>query len=136
MDRFIESIHQRLVAWGEWVEKRESGQLGYAQSRYDRLPGGGMAIGVTQDGLDFEILETEAIVQTLPQQLREMVIAFYTRIGTMESIAKDIGVGKVTLWRKIGMAQRMIQSAVEVRATVRAVKRQQIPLALDETKSV
>ena len=135
MDRFIESIHQRLLAWGEWAVKRKASGLGFAQCRYDyqSVIGSGVEGG---EPVEFEILETEAMVQTLPQQLREMVIAFYTRIGSAEAVAKTFGVSKDTLERRVGRAHRMIQSGIEVRATLRAVKRQQIPLAPVAAKAV
>lgn len=136
MDRFIESIHQRLLAWGEWSAKREKGALGYAQNKYEEQAAGKCCSLAAPEWIDFEVMETEGIVQTLPQQLREMVIAFYTRIGTAEAVAKTFGVSKDTLERRVGRAHRMIQSEVEVRATLREVKRQQIVLASVAAKAV
>jgi hypothetical protein len=53
---------------------------------------------------DLECCDTDKAVCGLPLDLRDAVLAYYTRTGTADSTAKFLGISKVTLFARIGRA--------------------------------
>lgn len=107
----IEVIEKKLLAWGEWSVKRECNGLGYKTTSVTRLmgvPGGG------SDGLPFdvdgEMLAVDRVVCSLPTYLKETMIEVYQKGGLMKEHAQRLGIGDVTLWRRIDGAHTLIQN--------------------------
>jgi predicted DNA-binding protein (UPF0251 family) len=61
---------------------------------------------------DLECCHTDKAVCLLPDDLRLVVMEFYTRIGTAETTARRLGIDKSTLFRRIDRAHIHIMGSL------------------------
>ena len=110
----IEHIHERLMRWAGWAAGAGRARgLGYPPCCLSRLAEVDCS-GVRQaPDIDEEAGETDAGVALMPADMREVVKVFYLHRGTVEQKARDLSVGKKTLYLKLEAAQGALAKALE-----------------------
>lgn len=94
-------IKQRLVRWGEWNARRESGGLGFPREcPYTRMQARS-GPGISSPEIDQEAIDTERAVTELPDYLRETVRAYFVATGTVEQTARHLRVSRDTVYARI-----------------------------------
>lgn len=111
----IPYIDTQLSIWGKWSVSRASKGLGYAATcpmfkdiRHGGVFGSQPPMGVTVDAIG-DILSTEAAVQRLEQDQRQLAIEFYIMGGKGCEIAGRLGIAKRTLYDRMqGLHQAVL----------------------------
>jgi hypothetical protein len=107
-------INDRLNQWAHWVAQRDSGALGYPhQSAFVRLAGGsGSYSSRLAPDLNERAWEIERAVQSLRGELKECVVSFYCRIGTIEQKARECRCCRDTMYSRLDRAHGLILDAL------------------------
>ena len=114
----LPDIQARFDAWGLWVT-RGGGAAGGAMHPLARLMEwkSGKRVSVSGDGGftsfvpvdEIECGLTDEAIGSLPPDLRDAVRAWHTcKGGTLESVAKEMGVVKTTFWRRLVQADHRV----------------------------
>ncbi len=113
----IDYINKRLNDWARWKlsDRATVRHMLGAKSCWPRMLGEAESTEtVRQHGTlvplnDLECCQTDKAICALPDELRDTVIEFYTRrAGTVETIAKRLGISRATLFRRIDQAHSHI----------------------------
>ncbi|MFY3130679.1 hypothetical protein ACOTF1_06590 [Achromobacter ruhlandii] len=100
-------VRERLDQWGRWVllgtARLGSSVLGQLA---DAVGGGAKRSYVPINGLECEL--TDRAVASLPRELKDTVLFWHTSEGTMEGIAEEMGISKMTLQRRLAHSDRRI----------------------------
>jgi len=118
--RRIPQIQARLDEWARWRDSRGcGGGLGYGGSPISYLMDlaagkrvhedtGGVGSFVPVDSIECSI--TDDAVLALPDELRRAVTGWHCAShGTMDEVARRLGIVKTTLWRRLAHADMRIQ---------------------------
>ena len=117
----IDYIHRLLLNWGEWVNRKEDGGLGYpSRSNYCNL----VHIRSNQDGMalpieDEDAYEVDGIVRLMKEKNDELwtvVDWFYRRKKTDEQISDRFGFSSATFYRKLLRAHEFVKEQMEENA--------------------
>ena len=108
----IAYINERLNDWARWQvsDRRLVRTLLGAHNCWPQMLGEAQSTAtVRQRGTlvplnDVECCETDRAVCALRAELKDPVIAYYTRVGTGEMLAKCLGISKRTLFYRIDLA--------------------------------
>lgn len=100
-------VRDRLDQWGRWVLLGTGRVGGSVLARLaDAVGGGAKGSYVPVDSLECEL--TDRAVNVLPKEVKDTVLVWHTSEGTMEGIAQEIGISKITLQRRLAHADRRI----------------------------
>lgn len=103
----IDYMNHRLVCWAEWAIRRDDGAMGFPrQSHYTKAVLSHTRGNVEE--INEQAMEMERAVLALGQaraQLRETVMEFYRKSGSVEYKARVLGVHRDTLYARIHQAQ-------------------------------
>ncbi|APX75092.1 hypothetical protein DXK93_01585 [Achromobacter sp. K91] len=100
-------VRERLDQWGRWVLLGTARLGGSVLAQLaDAVGGGAKRSYVPVDSLECEI--TDRAVAGLPKELKDAVLVWHTSEGTMEGIAQEIGISKITLQRRLAHADKRI----------------------------
>lgn len=119
---FIEAIHQKLLLWGEWSARRLDLGLGYAKSSVVDAGGQSVCGSVVPRDVDIGMVHVDRAVMALPDQLRDTVRLYYTRVATQEQLSRQLGISVDTLLRRISRAHGLVKMTLEVRDAIAACK--------------
>lgn len=100
-------VRERLDQWGRWLllgtARIGSSVLGQLS---EAVGGGAKRSYVPVDSLECEL--TDRAVASLPRELKDTVLVWHTSEGTMEGIAEEMGISKITLQRRLAHSDRRI----------------------------
>lgn len=98
----IPHINDRLNQWARWVATgRKVRGLGYPSVvAFARTIGGGHG----DPGFDESSWEVDQAYRALPAEQRDLVALFYTRVETVESIARKQGCSRDTIYVRLHTA--------------------------------
>ncbi|WP_313064642.1 hypothetical protein [Achromobacter animicus] len=100
-------VRERLDQWGRWVLLGTARLGGSVLAQLADAAGGSAKRSyVPVDSLECEI--TDRAVAGLPKELKDAVLVWHTSEGTMEGIAQEIGITKITLQRRLAHADKRI----------------------------
>ena len=109
----INTIHQRLIEWADWVKLPNGVQLGYPNADLvARSVFGGVKTG---DGDDGDAMEIEGIVNKAPHQLRRIADYKYVKNYNHEFIAKREKISKSHVKNLVNFLQAYVQGALDQR---------------------
>ena len=118
----IETIHAQLSAWGRWVVKSESHQVGYPShsagfgdyqpigSEYKSRPPSGIFTGGAA------MAAVNAAVLTLRTEDRILCAEYYVVGGGMTDVCARIGMAKSTLFDRLDRMHRRVEAVLLVNA--------------------
>jgi len=116
--RRIPEIQARLDQWAIWCDRTASGGGGRSDSWLAhmvdmaagrRVHDGDRTYGCEIPVDNIECSRTNDAVKALPLDLRQAVGAWHgARTGTLDEVARRLGVVKTTLWRRLAQADRRI----------------------------
>lgn len=113
----IPEIQARLDRWAIWCDRATSGSSGSASwlaymvdlAAGRRVHDGDRSYGCEIPVDNIECSRTNQAVNALPMELRQAVGAWHgARSGTLEEVARRLGIVKTTLWRRLGQADHRI----------------------------
>lgn len=107
-------INGRLNQWAAWTLQRVGGGLGYPhQCAFTRMAGDGAGYSsrVAPD-VNERAWEIEKAVQALRAELKECIIVFYCKPGTVEQKLRDCHCSRFTLYARLDRAHAMILDAL------------------------
>lgn len=106
-------INDRLNQWALWLLQRTGGGLGYPhQSAFTRMAGGGRCTTYISPDINERAWEIEKAVQSLRVELKECVIVFYCKPGTIEQKLRELGCSRFTLYARLDRAHALILDAL------------------------
>ncbi|WP_313369181.1 hypothetical protein [Achromobacter animicus] len=101
-------VRERLDQWGVWqlVGSSRFGGSVLARLADAVAQGGRKRSHVPIDNIECGI--TDDAVARLPQELKAAVLTWHTSEGTLEGIAEELGITKITLQRRLAQADLRI----------------------------
>lgn len=104
-------IDERLQAWAQWKCIGAGGYRGIDFSKeYD-----GPAFVDYTPSLEFECIETDMAIASLPMDLKRMVVAVYTWDGGLDVVVSKLGVTRQTIHRRLCHADVRIDEFLTAR---------------------
>lgn len=104
----IQWVCERLDQWGMW---QMNGTCRGGASVLGRLADAVAQGGRKRSHIPFDDIEcsvTDRAVAQLPKELRQAVQVWHTAEGTLDAIAEELGVAKITLQRRLAQADLRI----------------------------
>jgi hypothetical protein len=110
------AMKERLDSWGMWQHLPQGGGASHPLARLADLAGG-RRVHATPEGpmrayvpVDhLECARTDEAIRALPQELQQCVRAWHGRTdATMDRVAKDLGIVRATLHRRLCQADARI----------------------------
>ncbi|MNX11310.1 hypothetical protein D3C86_410700 [compost metagenome] len=108
-------VRERLDNWGVWLLAGTSRFGGSVLARLaDSVAQGGRRRShVPIDNIECGL--TDSAVTRLPNELKAAVLTWHTSEGTLEGIAEELGITKITLQRRLAQADRRIEEWFKAR---------------------
>lgn len=106
-------INDLLNIWAEWiVTGRKVVGLSYpSQCAFTRMAHD----GGERRGAEFneDAFAVERAVQSLPRELKNVIMTFYLRTATVEQMAQELNCSRVTLYARLHRAQTEIMGMLQ-----------------------
>lgn len=110
----IEFIHQRLLQWADWSANGHRAKgLGYSPCTLRKWSAKSTFCEVADPRLDEESIATDAAVTALPEELRQCVMIYYLKSGTVRQKARDLGMSHETMYQRLHHAQQRVSQLLE-----------------------
>lgn len=106
-------VKQRLAEWAVWLYWGNSGKPARVVSWYEKVV---MAPNVQGRGTDSGVCpvsesaayETHKAVSALAPYLRDTIVEFYTKAGTADHKARQLGIGRQQLYDRLNTAENKV----------------------------
>ncbi len=108
-------VCERLDQWGRW---QTNGTCRAGASVLGRLADAAAQGGRKRSHIPFDDIEcgvTDRAVAQLPKELKQAVKVWHTAEGTLDAIAEELGVSKITLQRRLAQADLRIEEWFRLR---------------------
>lgn len=99
-----EYIKHRLSIWAGWRARKDDGGTGYPKK--SAFVGEASSGGFWTPELDSQCYETDQAVCELLPERKEVLLAYYTQVGTHEQKARHCQISLRTYYTRIEMAER------------------------------
>lgn len=116
-------IQIKILMWADWRVRRDNGGLGYPKKcAFVRTTSGG---GFWTPEMDSECYAVDQQISALAAERKQIILVYYTQIGTHEQKAFRCGVSLSTFKRRIAEAEAELSKLLgyKVQTSAHALKK-------------
>jgi hypothetical protein len=107
----IPYIEVQLCVWGDWANRHAARAIGYPSTSpmFNDAPRGDGFGSAEPLGVEEYVYDTDQAVRRLGPEMRALCVQVYQIRGRSADIARRMGIGRSTLYAKLGLLHRQVE---------------------------